>query len=138
MENFNKINLKEDFLKMYVKEATPEQLEQINMLLEQENYKQIDTIIEEYTHNIINNKDLKDFDSGNPSNGSNPTRPEHKEEFSTEDMDSQTFELYCILMLIDEYEKEQNQDKKKLLETQIQSAIEKYRNSEEVKTGKSR
>ena len=138
MENFNKINLKEEFLKMYVKEATPEQLEQINMLLEQGNYKQIDTIIEEYTHNIINNKDLKDLGSGNPSSGGNPTRPEYKEEFSTEDMDLRTFELYCILMLINEYEKEQNQDKKKLLEIQIQSAIEKYRNPEEVKTGKSR
>ena len=30
---------------------------------------------------------------------------EYKEEFNTEDMDPQTFELYCILMLIDEYEK---------------------------------
>ena len=53
-------------------------------------------------------------------------------------MDPQSFELYCILMLINEYEKEQDQSKKKLLEAQIQAAIERYRNPEEVKTGKSR
>lgn len=138
MENLNKVNSKEQFLKMYIKEATPEQLQNINNLLEQGDYKQIDAIIEEYEHNIINNKDLKNFDSGNPSSGGYPMTPKIKEKFSTEDMDPQAFELYCILMLINEYEKEQNQDKKKLLETQIQSAIEKYRNPEEVKTGKSR
>ena len=138
METFNKINLKEQFLKMYVKEATPERLEQINMLLEQGNYKQIDTIIEEYTRNIINNKDLKDFGSGNPSSGGNPIRPEYKEEFSTEDMESQTFELYCILMLIDEYEKEQDKDKKELLHNEIQMAISRYRNPEELTPGRAK
>ena len=50
MDDFNKINLKEEFLKMYVKEATPKQLEQINMLLEQGNYQQINAIIDEYTN----------------------------------------------------------------------------------------
>lgn len=138
MENLNKIDSKEQFLEMYIKEATPEQLQNINNLLEQGDYKQIDAIIEEYEHNIINNKDLKNFDSGNPSSGDYPMTPKIKEKFSTEDMDPQAFELYCILMLINEYEKEQNQDKKKLLETQIQSAIEKYRNPEEGKTEKSR
>ena len=138
MENFNKINLKEEFLKMYVKEATPEQLEQINMLLEQGNYKQIDTIIDEYTNNIINNKDLKDLGSGNPSSGGMPARPEYKEEFSTEDMDSQTFELYCILMLIDEYEKEQDKAKKELLYSEIQMAISRYRNPEELSPGRAK
>ena len=67
-----------------------------------------------------------------------PVRPENEDQTSTEDMDPQSFELYCILMLINEYEKEQDQSKKKLLEAQIQAAIERYRNPEEVKTGKSR
>lgn len=138
MEKFNKINLKEEFLKMYVKEATPEQLEQINMLLEQGNYKQIDTIIDEYTNNIINNKDLKDLDSGNPSGGGMPARPEYKEEFSTEDMDPQTFELYCILMLIDEYEKEQDKAKKELLHSEIQMAISRYRIPKELTPGRAK
>ena len=140
METLNKINLKEEFLKMYVKEATAEQLEQINSLLEQGDYKQIDRIVEEYTQGIINNKDLKSFgeNGGSPFGGGMPVRPENEDKTSTEDMDPQTFELYCILMLINEYEKEQNQDKKKLLEAQIQAAIERYRTPEEVKTGKSR
>ena len=138
MDTFNKINLKEQFLKMYVKEATSEQLEQINMLLEQGNYKQIDTIIKEYTHNIINNKDLKDLGSENPSGGGMPARPEYKEEFSTEDMDPQTFELYCILMLIDEYEKEQDKTKKELLHSEIQMAINRHRNPEELTPGRAK
>ena len=49
METLNKINLKEQFLKMYVKEATTEELQYINILLEQGDYKQIDRIVEEYT-----------------------------------------------------------------------------------------
>ena len=138
MDTFNKINLKEQFLKMYVKEATPEQLKQINMLLEQRNYQQINAIIDEYTNNIINNKDLKDLGSGNPSSGGMPARPEYKEEFSTEDMDSQTFELYCILMLIDEYEKEQDKAKKELLYSEIQMAISRYRNPEELSPGRAK
>ena len=131
MEVLNKINLKEQFFKMYVKEATPEQLQHINMLLEQGNYKEINAIIEEYTNNIINNKDIKDLGSGNPSGSGMPARPEVKEEFSTEDMDSETFELYCILMLINEYEKEQDEEKKRLLHNKIQMAISRYRNPEE-------
>ena len=140
METLNKINLKEEFLKMYVKEATAEQLEQINSLLEQGDYKQIDRIVEDYAQSIINNKDLKTFGEygGSPFGGGMPVRPENEDKTSTEDMDPQSFELYCILMLINEYEKEQDQSKKKLLEAQIQAAIERYRNTEEVKTGKSR
>ena len=140
METLNKINLKEQFLKMYVKEATTEQLEQINSLLEQGDYKQIDRIIEEYTQNIINNKDLKSFgeNGGSPFGGGMPVRPGNEDKTGTEDMDPQAFELYCILMLINKYEKEQNHDKKKLLETHIQAAIERYRTPEEVKTVKSR
>ncbi len=140
METLNKINLKEQFLKMYVKEATAEQLEQINSLLEQKDYTQIDRIVEEYTQSIINNKDLKTFgkNGGSPFCGGMPVRPGNEDKTSTEDMEPQAFELYCILMLINEYEKEQNQDKKKFLEVQIQAAIERYRTPEEVKTVKSR
>ena len=140
METLNKINLKEQFLKMYVKDATIEQLEHINSLLEQKDYATIDRIVEEYTQNIINNIDLKTFgeNGGNPFGGGIPVRPENEDKTSTEDMDPQSFELYCILMLINEYEKEQDQSKKKLLEAQIQAAIERYRTPEEVKTGKSR
>ena len=140
METLNKINLKEKFLKMYVKEATAEQLEYINSLLEQKDYATIDRIVEEYTQSIINNKDLKTFgeNGGSPFGGWMPVKSGNEDKTSTEDMDPQAFELYCILMLINEYEKEQNQDKKKLLESQIQAAIERYRTPEEVKTGKSR
>lgn len=142
MENLNNINLKEQFLKMYVKEATYEELQHINMLLEQENYKQVDTIIEEYTYNIINNKDLKNFDSGNPISCGRTIEPEVKDEreekFSTEDMDPQAFELYCILMLINEYEKEQDKAKKELLHNEIQIAIKRYRNPEKEVPGRTK
>lgn len=136
MKTLNNVNLKEQFLKMYVKGATPEQLQHINMLLEQGDYKQVDAIIEKYAHNIINNKDLKDFGSANPSGGGMPARPEVKEEFSTEDMDPETFELYCILILIDKYEKEQDKAKKELLHNEIQMAISRYRNPEEKAAGR--
>ena len=132
MEEINKINLKKQFLKMYVNEASLEQLQQINELLDQENYKQIDAIIDEYVHNITNNKNLNDFDSGNLSGVGRPTTSELKEEFSTENMDPRAFELYCILMLIDEYEKEQDKAKKDELHKQIQMAISKYNNPEEL------
>lgn len=140
MENLNSMNLKEQFLKMYVKESSQEQLQYINSLLDKEDYKQIDEIVEEYANNIINNKDLKEFvktgGTGTPI-GSSPINP-NKEEFSTEDMDPQAFELYCILMLIDEYEKEQDEEKKEMLKNQIQMAIERYRTLEELPPSKSR
>lgn len=135
MEPFNNINLKEQFLKMYVKEAPTEELQQINLLLEQGSYKQIDKIVEEYTRNIINNKDLKSFDSGNPSGGGMSIIAKVKE-YSTEDMDSEAFKLYCILMLIDEYEKEIDQNKKELLHNEIQIAINRYRSLKEIASGK--
>lgn len=140
MEEINRINLKEQFLKMYVKEATQEQLQYINSLIDSGDYKQINEIVKEYTNNIINNKDLKEFgengESGSPF-GSAPINP-NKEELSTEDMDPQSFELYCILMLISEYEKEQDEEKKKMLKSQIQMALEKYRTPEELTPTKSR
>ena len=140
MEKLNSMNLKEQFLEKYVKEATQEQLQCINSLLDRGDYKQIDEIVKEYANNIINNKDLKEFGenggSGNPV-GSAPINL-NNEEKSTEDMDPQSFELYCILMLIDEYEKEQNEEKKKILRNQIQMASERYRTPEELSPFKSR
>ncbi len=140
MEKLNSMNLKEQFLKKYVKEATQEQLQCINSLLDRGDYKQIDEIVKEYANNIINNKDLKEFGenggSGNPV-GSAPINLNNGEK-STEDMDPQSFELYCILMLIDEYEKEQNEEKKKILRNQIQMASERYRTPEELSPSKSR
>lgn len=49
-----------------------------------------------------------------------------------EEMDQQSFELYSILMLIEEYEKERDEKKKKMLKIQIQTALNKYRSFEEL------
>ena len=48
-------------------------------------------------------------------------------------MDPETFELYTILVLIGEYEKEEDTDRKQQLYTNIQKAIEKYRDIKENK-----
>lgn len=129
MEEINKINLKEQFLKMYVEEATSEQLQYINSLLDSGEYEEIDKIINEYTNSIINNKDLKEFGgnggSGNPAGG-NPINHTN-EKTNTEKMDPQSFELYSILMLIDEYLNEKDEVKKQLLQNEIQMALERYR-----------
>lgn len=127
----NEINLEEEFLKMYVERATPEQLKNIDMLLEQGDYEQIAKIIEEYKNSIINNEDLKNTNNGNPSDGEMPLRIRTKKEFSTEKMEPQTIELLGILKLIDEYEKETDPVKKALLLEQIQKALIKYRTPEE-------
>lgn len=133
MEEINKINLKEQFLKMYVKEATQEQLQYINSLLDSGDNKEIDRIIEEYTNNIVNNKDLKEFGenggSGSPAGG-NPINPA-SEKVSTEEMDPQSFEFYSILMLIEEYLNEKDETKKQLLKNEIQMALERYRTPKE-------
>ena len=57
--------------------------------------------------------------------------PELEEkEFSTENMDPQTFELYCILVLIDKYQKEKDENKKRMLQMEIDNALNKYRSYE--------
>ena len=140
MEEINKINLKEQFLKMYVKEATQEQLHCINSLLESGDYNQINKIIEDYTHNIVNNKNLKEFVENGGSDGtvgSTPTNPVNAE-INNEDMDPQAFELYCILMLIDKYLNEEDKVKKQLLQDEIQIALKEYRTPEELSPAKSR
>ncbi len=133
MEEINKINLKEQFLKMYVEEATSEQLQYINSLLDSGEYEEIDRIINEYTNNIVNNKDLKEFGgnggSGNLAGG-NPINHTN-EKTNTEEMNPQSFELYSILMLIDEYLNEKDEVKRQLLQNEIQMALERYRTSKE-------
>lgn len=138
MENLNNYNLKEQALKMYVEKATPDQLQHINLLLEQGIYNQVNAIIEDYIDNIMNNKNLKDFSGGNPSDGGRSKRPEVREEkISTEEMNSEAFELYCILLLIDEYEREQDKEKKEALHNAIQKALNRYRNTEEFTSSRS-
>ena len=131
----NKINSKEQFLKTYVKEASLEQLQRIDSLLCSGDYKQINEIIEEYTNRLINNEDLKEVGD---SSFRQVSINSNKKEVSTEDMDPQAFELYCILMLIDQYVQEQDEDKKKYIDKSIQAALEKYRASEEVSTVRGR
>ena len=133
MKTLQKINLKKEFLKMFVKEAPPEQLEYINSLFEQNDYEQINQITDEYIERIINNTDLKTFgeDEGSPFSGGMPKEFSCEDNFSTEDMDPHAFELYCILVLIDELLKEQDKWKKQLLINHIQIALNRYRNIQE-------
>ena len=107
MEEINKIDLKEQFLKMYVKEASQEQLQYINSLLDSGG----------------------NGGSGNPTGG-NPINPA-SEKASTEEMDPQSFEFYSILMLIEEYLNEEDETKKQLLQNEIQMALERYRTPKE-------
>lgn len=130
MKTFNKINLKEKFLKKYVKEATVEELKHFNTLLEQGDYQEIDKTIEEYMNNIINNQNLNDSSCSNLSSENS----EIKSKSSNKEINHQIFELSCMLMLlIYKYQKEQNQDKKELLKIQIQSAFERYKHPEKIK-----
>ena len=54
-----------------------------------------------------------------------------EEKTSTEDMDPQSFELYCILMLIKEYEEEKDEKEKETLKREIGRAVYDYRHPEE-------
>ena len=126
----NSVSIKEQLVKLYIKEATPEQLIQLNELIEQGDFAQINLIMEEYTQSIINNLDIKSIE--NPPKGDSKVIIK-EDEHSTEDMDPETFELYTILVLIGEYEKEEDRDRKQQLYTNIQKAIEKYRTAKESK-----
>lgn len=126
----NFVSLKEQLVKLYIKEATPEQLIQLNELIEQGDFAQINLIMEEYTQSIINNLDIKSIED--PPKGDSKVIIKENEN-STEDMDPETFELYTILVLIGEYEKEEDTDRKQQLYTNIQKAIEKYRDIKENK-----
>ena len=128
MEKVNKLNLKEDFLNMYIENLVVEKLLYFRWLVEHDYlfHFYFDAFIEEYINSLINkNKnDWKILSVGSSGDEGNSIV---KEEFRPEDMDSQTFELYCILMLIKEYEKEQDKDKKIILHNEIEMAIGRYR-----------
>lgn len=127
--NYNNVDLQEQFLKMYLKDASHEELVEINNLLEQNQFNLIFKRVDEYTKKIINKVDYKqvapDGESGN--SGGNKAYEATEKEFSTEDMDSQTFELYCILVLIDKYLQEKDANKKRMLEEEINNALYYYR-----------
>ena len=141
MERLDEVNLKDQFLKIIGEEPTAEQLEYLKQaeyiysLLEQKDYTQIEKIIEEYTQSIVNNENLKSFVVSDLSPfsfcGCALVKPENKGENITEDIESQKRELFHILMLIFEYEREQNQYRKSFLEHQIKYAIESYRSHKE-------
>ena len=100
--NDNNINLQEQMLKLYLNDASNEELIEIDTLLEQKKYDLIFEI--KYIPVEIDEKQI-----------------------STEDMDPQSFELYCILVLIDKYLKEKDENKKRILEDEINNALYYYR-----------
>ncbi len=141
MERLDEVNLKDQFLKIIGEEPTAEQLEYLKQaeyiysLLEQKDYTQIEKIIEENTQSIVNNENLKSFVASDLSpfsfSGRALVKPKNKRENIAEDMKSQKRELFHILMLIFEYEREKNQYKKHFLEYQIRYTIESYRTHKE-------
>lgn len=127
--DYNNVNLQYQFLKIYLNSASNEELIEINTLLQQKKYDLIFNKIDEYRKKIIYNKSYKDVSpSGDSGVGSNHVLTELDEKtFSTEEMDSQTFELYCILVLIDKYLHEKELNKKRLFEEEINNALYYYR-----------
>lgn len=130
--DYNNVDLHEQFLKMYLKDANPEELVEINGFLEQQQYDLIFKKVDEYTKRIFNNVDYKQVapDDGSGNGGGNNPYESKEKEFSTEDMDPQTFELYCILVLIDKCLKEKDENKKRMLEEEINNALYYYRSHE--------
>ncbi len=130
--DYNNVDLQEQFLKMYLKDASHEELVEINNLLEQKQFDLIFKRVDEYTKKIINNVDYKQVapDGGSGSGGENKPYESTEREFSTEDMDPQTFELYCILVLIDKCLQEKDANKKRMLEEEINNALYYYRSHE--------
>ena len=143
---YNKDDLKElkgKILETYPVSDTTTKLEKdIYSLLDQGDYEQIHRVFEEYAQSIINMEDLKTFSINyNDSFGAGMTFwPAKENNFNREKVNLLKMKYYCthMLSLIYEYEREQNQYKKRLLEIEIQSTIEKNRYLEEVKTDKSR
>lgn len=120
--NVNNLNLEEQFLKLYLQNANDSELSEVNSWLEQRRFDLIFDKVEKYKHNLINIKDYKTLMSTDGGNNGN---------YSTEKMDAQTFELYCILLLIDKYTLEKDENKKRLLNEEIDNALYYYRNFEE-------
>lgn len=128
---YNEVNLKAEFLKMYIEKASYNELKEINDLLEKKDYLSINLKIEEFIKKMTKIKNIKNDDD--ESNPNIITFPVNKKE-TNEEMDEQTFELYCILKLIDEYLNEKDEEKKNNLKLQIEKALEYYRNYEPEKT----
>lgn len=135
----NNLNLKEAYFKMYVREASQEQLQIINELLDKGQYEQISRIIKNYMNNTIYIKDIKKFDGngGNAGSTGNQSYMSDENEFDNDlrnnDMDPQSLELYWILVLIDKYLEEKDMNRKRMLEEQINNSLYYYRLHE--KTG---
>lgn len=108
-------------------------------MLEQNKYDEVYKIIEEYAYNIINNKDYKSSFGGNDGTGNIESIGSASSIDSTQDeekMESQSYELYCILKLIDQYINELDNEKKQLIHIQIQNALVHYRKPQEEKRHK--
>lgn len=129
--NYNNINLQEQFLRIYLNSANSIELNEINNLLEQRQYNLIFEKVDEYAKKIVNDVDYKQIDLNGGTSGSSEYLTidiNKKGEF----VDSQIFELYCILVLINKYLQEKNENKKRILEEEINKALNCYRFSEET------
>ena len=128
MDDYNKIDLQELYFQLYLENASDKEIIEINYLLEQNEYDLVLKRVDQCVKNILYKKDIKNTDSGGWSDEVKIIMPELEEkEFSTENMDPQTFELYCILVLIDKYQKEKDENKKRMLQMEIDNALNKYR-----------
>ena len=132
MDDYNKIDLQELYFQLYLENASDKEIIEINYLLEQNEYDLVLKRVDQCVKNILYKKDIKNTDSGGDwSDEVKIIMPELEEkEFSTENMDPQTFELYCILVLIDKYQKEKDENKKRMLQMEIDNALNKYRSYE--------
>lgn len=131
MDDYNKIDLQELYFQLYLENASDKEIIEINYLLEQNEYDLVLKRVDQCVKNILYKKDIKNTDSGGWSDEVKIIMPELEEkEFSTENMDPQTFELYCILVLIDKYQKEKDENKKRMLQMEIDNALNKYRSYE--------
>ena len=131
MDDYNKIDLQELYSQLYLENASDKEIIEINYLLEQNEYDLVLKRVDQCVKNILYKKDIKNTDSGGWSDEVKIIMPELEEkEFSTENMDPQTFELYCILVLIDKYQKEKDENKKRMLQMEIDNALNKYRSYE--------
>lgn len=131
MDDYNKIDLQELYFQLYLENASDKEIIEISYLLEQNEYDLVLKRVDQCVKNILYKKDIKNTDSGGWSDEVKIIMPELEEkEFSTENMDPQTFELYCILVLIDKYQKEKDENKKRMLQMEIDNALNKYRSYE--------
>lgn len=132
MDDYNKIDLQELYFQLYLENASDKEIIEISYLLEQNEYDLVLKRVDQCVKNILYKKDIKNTDSGGDwSDEVKIIMPELEEkEFSTENMDPQTFELYCILVLIDKYQKEKDENKKRMLQMEIDNALNKYRSYE--------